>query len=71
MIELVFIACLRSDPRACEEQILSYVEEGAKDAQSACFLRAQPELAVWAGQHPAFVIASWKCEESERRKIDI
>lgn len=71
MIELVFIACLKIDPHACEQKILSYVEEGQAATQTSCFMRAQPELAAWAGQHPAFTIASWKCEVSDRPRIDI
>lgn len=71
MIELVFIACLKTAPQACEQKILSYVEEGQRASQSSCFMRAQPELAVWAGEHPAFTITSWKCEDSARREVDL
>jgi hypothetical protein len=71
MIELVFIACLKTDPSACEQKILSYLGEGEPSSPTACFMRAQPELAAWAGEHPAFWIASWKCEDSSRRQTDI
>ncbi|PZQ49010.1 MAG: hypothetical protein DI556_12750 [Rhodovulum sulfidophilum] len=71
MIELVFIACLNVNPAACEQKTLSYVEEGAGDPSGVCMRRAQPELAAWAGTHPAFHIASWTCADSDDRKVDI
>ncbi|TPE52142.1 hypothetical protein [Amaricoccus solimangrovi] len=71
MIELVFVACLKAEPRTCEQKILSYVWEGEAASGTSCFMRAQPELATWAREHPAFTIVSWKCEESSRREIDV
>ena len=71
MIELVFIACLKTDPQACEQKILSYAQEGTGGGHASCLVRAQPELAIWAGEHPAFVIASWRCEEVTEHRIDI
>jgi hypothetical protein len=71
MIELVFIACLKTNPEACEQKILSYVEEGVAATPGGCLLRAQPELAIWVREHPAFTVASWRCEESPEPRIDI
>lgn len=67
MIELVFIACLKSDPDACHERILGFADAVTT---SACLRRAQPELAVWAGTHPGFAIASWKCADGKTRERD-
>lgn len=71
MIELVFIVCLKAEPRACEQKILSYVEDGAPAGGGSCLMRAQPELAIWAGEHPAFVVTSWRCRERADQRIDI
>ena len=71
MIDLVFIACLNVNPVACEQKILSYVEEGAASSPALCLSRAQPELAAWAGTHPAFHITSWTCEDSADHKVDL
>lgn len=70
MIELVFIACLKTDPAACAERVLSFVEDGARRSPVSCVDRAQPELAAWARAHPAFTIASWTCADGERRARD-
>lgn len=69
MIELVLLVCLKTNPTACEERVLSYLAEGA--GPGMCMVRAQPELAAWASTHPAFSIANWKCQTSDRKKIDI
>lgn len=70
MIELIFVACLIANPSACEEKTLSYVQEGTGDRSAACLVRAQPELAAWAGTHPAFHIVSWRCADGATHRID-
>ncbi len=71
MIELVFIACLKTNPEACEQKILSYVEETGAANPGSCLMRAQPELAIWITEHPAFTVASWRCEEAPESRADI
>jgi hypothetical protein len=71
MIELVFIACLNVNPAACEQKTLSYLEENGPTPSAFCLRRAQPELAAWAGSHPAFHITSWTCENGDEHKVDI
>lgn len=58
MIELVFVACLLNDPGRCEEKGLQFVEV---PSPMACMMGAQPQLAMWAEQHPRWRVASWKC----------
>lgn len=67
MIELVFIACLKSSPDVCEERVLSYL---AGAGASACMMQAQPELAQWALTHPDYTIVRWRCQAPEARGID-
>ena len=69
MIELVFIVCLKTNPTACEERVISFLSE--RSGAGACMVRAQPELAAWAAAHPAFTVENWKCQDSTSRKIDI
>jgi hypothetical protein len=64
MIELLFTACLIADPSACEERSMTFV---AQPSPVACLVQAPPELAAWVGQHPAFTIAAWHCEDPARR----
>ncbi len=69
MIELVFIVCLKTNPAACEERVLSYLAQDT--GPSMCMIRAQPELAAWAATHPDFQIAHWKCQNPDHRDVDI
>lgn len=69
MIELVFIVCLKVNPTACEQRVLSFLNENS--GPGACMMRAQPELAAWAVAHPAFTVENWKCEDSDHAKVDI
>ena len=58
MIELLFTACLLSHPGVCEEKSLIYVDV---PSPMACMIGAQPQLALWSEQHPAWRIGGWKC----------
>jgi hypothetical protein len=66
MIELVFLACLRTMPAECEERSLAYLPELGP---SVCMAQAQPWLAAWTEAHPGFIIARWTCREVARREI--
>ena len=57
MIELLFTVCLVSDPTSCETKGLLFYEI----TETACTLRAQPELAHWSGEHPGWHIERWTC----------
>lgn len=67
MIELVFIVCLKSSPRLCEERVLSYL---AAHSPVACMAQAPPELARWALDHPDYTVKRWKCLTPGRRALD-
>ncbi|MCA0942014.1 hypothetical protein LCM08_19150 [Salipiger pacificus] len=59
MIELLFMACLSSAPDQCHQRSLLYSDV----TPLACMLGAQPELARWVEEHPAYTVSNWKCRE--------
>jgi hypothetical protein len=60
MIELVFLACLRTDPQDCQEKVVKFMPAVAT---ALCMYQAQPELAAWVNSHPDRSIAKWGCRE--------
>lgn len=58
MIELLFIACLSTEPSQCQERSLLFTDV----TPMQCLMGAQPELAKWAGMHPNHEIQSWRCQ---------
>jgi hypothetical protein len=63
VIELVFIICLNTAPDVCEERSLVYE---AHSGPIYCMMQAQPHLAEWAVQHPAYTVKHWKCLPGRR-----
>lgn len=59
MIALVFVACMKLAPEACEEHSMTFLEEGGA---FGCMVRAQRELALWGEAHPDHTVTSWKCQ---------
>ncbi|SDG86055.1 hypothetical protein [Alloyangia pacifica] len=57
MIELLFMACLSAAPDECQQRSLLYTDV----TPMACMMGAQPELARWVEEHPAYTISNWKC----------
>lgn len=66
VIELVFVACLKTMPLACEERSIPYLEPLSP---MACLTQAQPQLAQWSGSHPQHTIARWSCRPLDQREI--
>ncbi|PZQ49008.1 MAG: hypothetical protein DI556_12740 [Rhodovulum sulfidophilum] len=60
MIELVFLACLRTAPLDCQEKVVKFMP--AANA-ALCMIQAQPELASWVSSHPERRIAKWGCRD--------
>ncbi len=58
MIELIFIACMGTDPTSCEERSLIYTDL----TPMTCMMAAQPQLANWVATHPNWTVARWKCQ---------
>ncbi len=57
MIELVFTVCLISSPDTCREQAQQLFDL----SPMACVMKASPFLAQWVGEHPGWMVTSWKC----------
>lgn len=66
MIELVFVACLRTIPAQCEERSLAYLPEASL---VSCMLQAQPHLAEWAETHPNLTVSRWSCQHVDTREV--
>lgn len=67
MLELVFIACLKTEPAICREERLAYTI--AVDP-TICTINAQSYLAEWAVRHPAYTVGDWRCEAIDGRAED-
>ena len=59
MIELAFIVCLIDSPDRCRDVGLTYSAENLTPMQ--CVIRAQPELAKWANEHPGWQVKRFTC----------
>jgi hypothetical protein len=58
LVDLILMACALANPSACRERHLLFQTAGSL---RGCTMQAQPYLAQWAGEHPGFRIASWRC----------
>jgi hypothetical protein len=54
LVDLILLACTLANPGSCREF------QSAGSLRS-CMMQAQPYLAQWAGEHPAFRVAKWRC----------
>lgn len=66
MIELVFVACLKTMPSRCEERSLAYLPEMTL---FSCMIQAQPQLARWAEMHPGLTVSRWSCQQGDAREV--
>jgi hypothetical protein len=66
MIELIFIACLRTDALLCEERSQLHM---AEVGILGCLLTAQAQLAEWSGSHPEFEVVRWSCRFAEAADV--
>ena len=58
LIELILTVCTWTQPESCEEQHLSFVDEGSL---MECMKQAPPAIAEWAYNHPSKRVAKWRC----------
>ncbi|MFD1914483.1 hypothetical protein [Halodurantibacterium flavum] len=68
MIELIFVACLATDPSNCREH--THMHMPGVTVQS-CMMQAQPQLAQWVSEHPSMIVTRWSCASSEARKVRV
>jgi hypothetical protein len=68
LIEIILTVCAIANPSNCEEKDLQYAWEGSIQQ---CMMTAQPYIAEWIGQHPAWQVTKWSCDYpgSRKRKI--
>jgi hypothetical protein len=57
MIELAFTICSIVEGAKCREQSLVFSDVSL----ITCMVGAQPQLAMWAEQHPNWTISKWHC----------
>ena len=67
MIELIFVACLRTDALQCEERSHLHL---AEIGLMGCMVTAQAELAEWSEAHPAFRVVRWSCRWADTAGLD-
>jgi hypothetical protein len=58
MIELIFVACLRTDALLCEERTHLHM---AEIGLLGCMVTAQAQLAEWSEAHPELRVVRWTC----------
>ncbi|WP_042249010.1 hypothetical protein [Paracoccus sp. PAMC 22219] len=63
MIELLFVACLSTQPATCQDRSMLFSDE---IGLMACTMGAQAHLAQWAARHPHERVARWKCQAVDR-----
>jgi hypothetical protein len=62
-VDLILLACSLVNPTACHEYHMMFQSAGSLQA---CTMQAQPYLAQWVGEHPAFRVARWRCAWPDR-----
>jgi hypothetical protein len=58
LVDLILLACTLANPGACHEYHVLFQTSGSLQS---CMTQAQPYLAQWAGEHPNFRVARWRC----------
>jgi hypothetical protein len=74
LVDLILLACMLAnpaanpatnpgadpapDPASCHEYHVLFQTSGSLQS---CMMQAQPYLAQWSGEHPAFRIVRWRC----------
>ncbi len=63
MVQLVLIYCLSNDALSCVERRPPL---DLDPSPMACMIAAQPIAAEYLREHPAYRLATWRCEISAR-----
>ncbi len=63
MIELLFVACLSTQPASCQDRSMLFSEEVGL---MVCTMGAPAQLARWAERNPRQRIARWRCRAVDR-----
>ncbi len=65
MIEIILTVCAIANPANCEEKYLQFNWDGSLQQ---CMMAAQPYIAQWIGQHPAWRATKWSCDYPGNKK---
>jgi hypothetical protein len=68
LIEIILTVCAITNPANCEEKHLQFAWGGSL---TQCMMAAQPYIAEWIGQHPAWRTEKWSCDYPRSRKREI
>jgi len=68
LIEIILTVCAISNPSNCEEKAIQFAWDGSIQQ---CMMAAQPYIAQWIGQHPAWMARKWTCDYPGSRKHQI
>jgi hypothetical protein len=58
LIEIILTVCAIANPANCEEKYLQFAWDGSL---RQCMMAAQPYIAEWISQHPAWRAKKWSC----------
>lgn len=59
IVDLILAVCMAGHPAVCREEHLYFESHGSL---RACIAEAVPTMALWAGAHPQWRIARFRCE---------
>lgn len=59
LFTIIMSVCLQSDAGQCRNETIEI-----SGPAMACLVQAQPAVAEWGEDHPAWRVASWKCRPS-------
>ena len=68
LIEIILTVCAIANPNNCEEKAVQFAWDGSINQ---CMMAAQPYIAQWIGQHPAWIATKWTCDYPGSRKHQI
>jgi hypothetical protein len=72
LVDIVITAQLIASPVTRKDKHLIFSWLGPRRQwRRQCMMSAQPEIAKWIGDHPAYFTARWRCENPDKRVKDI
>jgi hypothetical protein len=66
---LILTVCAVAQPNSCEEQNLTFVDQG--QSLMECAMSAPPTIADWVTHHPSHFVAKWRCGYPDRESQDL
>jgi len=58
-VQLILTVCTLAEPSVCDERKMLF--ESPSGSMRGCFVKAQPFIAQWVGDHPGLRVAAWRC----------